>query len=211
MFADAWPALRRLDWQVTSGTPGAARTRQEVPLARADDCFFICSFAISAETANRSEVNVLITVADRRLDGLPASSIDIAEAIDRYDKTGRLASRFEDLLTRRISQWEAQSAHTPTAHRPTKWDRRVLLWRVLHAFDGAGIPRSYDRNKPRVLGLRVVLQIADRIDKLKKPTQGSLRIVESVCRDYRERHSWKPSSVNRHLYEARGWWPPLVA
>ena len=63
-----------------------------------------------------------------------------------------------------------------------------LLRLALEAFDAAGIPDNYDSAGPRVLALRRLLKVADKIDS-RPVKKGNLRLIQDVYRDYRKRHT----------------------
>lgn len=112
---------------------------------------------------------------------------------------GRATGLLQELLLDRLTRWKASSLPPPAAHRPTSWRSRLLLWRTLHTFDAAGVSVSSYEDGACMCGLQAVLRIAHHLDG--RPSKGNLRLVKEVCRHFRQRDTWSPTSVWRHWYE----------
>jgi predicted component of type VI protein secretion system len=119
---------------------------------------------------------------------------------------GTQVSSFEERLQARIAEWESRQSTPQPASRPQDWDRRILLFRIMGAFDDEGVALSGHRDGVCIRTLREVLIIADSIDG-RQPTKGSRRLAQEVWRHYRDRHNWGPRSLLRFRYERDAWWP----
>ena len=98
----------------------------------------------------------MIRTARHLLELIEHSAEDIMDARQR----GRETSALQDALAARIAEWDRTWNWQRPKKRPKDWDRRRLLFRLMIAFDDAGMPRSYHRDGPRVRLLREALRIA---------------------------------------------------
>ena len=136
----------------------------------------------------------MVDAAERLLAAMEHSTEDMMEALDLGTETSPL----QDAIEARVAQWERVARRKPVKSKD--WRRRRFLYRLIGALDDAGVKRSYHREGPRVLFLRSALRIADKLDN-RKATSGSLRLIQDVYRDYRQRGTWPERSPKRWLYE----------
>lgn len=137
----------------------------------------------------------LINAGDRFLHLMRMSSPeDFSEGLERPSKRSAL----HEAIAARIEQWKSRAAQRLTWSRPWSEDSELVPWdtprhrpgdgarlhmldRVCSVLDDSGleIQRSWHKTGPRVRMLRVVLQIADRIDG-KPAGRGSMRLITKL-------------------------------
>jgi hypothetical protein len=160
----------------------------------------------------RQHQREIVLTARRLLDLMDASVEDLMERQARGTLAERLAagtnaSALQEALAARLRQWDRPWIWTGgRAARPQDWRRRMLLFRVMMALDAADVPASCHRDAPRVRVLRQVLRCADTLDR--RPLQrGSLRLIQSVYRHYRQRATWNPDTIQHRWYLHNPDWP----
>jgi hypothetical protein len=166
----------------------------------------------AAAAKGRQHSRELVRTARRLLDLMEFSVEDLMERQARGTLAERLAagtnaSALQEALAARIRQWDRPWIWTGgRAARPQDWRRRILLFRVMMALDAADVPPSCHRDSPRVRVLREVLRCADALDR-RPLSRGSLRLIQSVCRSYRQRATWNPDTIQHRWYLHNPDWP----
>ena len=166
----------------------------------------------AAADKGRQHARELVLTARRLLNLMDASVEDLMERQARGTLAERLAagtnaSALQEAVAARIRQWDRPYIwKRGRAARPKDWRRRILLFRVMMALDAAGVPASCHRDAARVRVLREVLRCADALDR--RPLQrGSLRLIQSVYRHYRQRVTWDPDTIQHSWYLHHPDWP----
>jgi hypothetical protein len=158
--------------------------------------------AAGAEKGGQHARELVLTA--RRL--LHLMEVSVEDLMERQ-ATGANASALQEALAARIRQWDRPYIwRGGPAGRPRDWRRRMLLFRVMMALDAADVPMSCHRDAPRVRVLREVLRCADVLDR--RPLErGSLRVIQSVYRIYRQRATWDPNTIQHRWYLHNVQWP----
>lgn len=138
----------------------------------------------------------------RRLLGLLESSVE--DRIEAHER-GQVTSPLEEALQHRIQQWERDGKPLRRA-RPTDWDRRIFVYRLIQAMDAAGVSPSYYRQGARWRVLHEALRMADAIMKLRRKGDDRRRVIEAVYRDARKM-THGPLVILHLQYEHNPDWP----
>jgi hypothetical protein len=166
----------------------------------------------AAAEKGRQHSRELVRTARRLLNLMEVSVEDLMERQARGTLAERLAagtnaSALQEALAARIRQWDRPWIWTGgRAARPQDWPRRMLLFRAMMALDAAGVPASCHGDGPRVRVLREVLRCADALDR-RPLMRGSLRLIQSVYRLYRQRATWNPDTIQHRWYLHHPDWP----
>jgi hypothetical protein len=159
----------------------------------------------AAAERGRQQARDRVLTARRLSDLIEGGSVE--DLMERQAQ-GTKASVLQEVLTARLRQWDRPYIwRGGRAARPEDWRRRILLFRVMGALDNAGVPASCHRDAARVRVLRQVLRCADVIDDHQTLTQGSLRLIQSVYRHYRQRATWNRDTIRHLQYEHSPGWP----